>query len=55
MVYSVRTLARDIENRTDQQLLELLETGPWRFAHNLGLLQLAARGHDCQPYLPRIQ
>src|SRR5205814_722927 len=56
-----RSLFKSVERGTDAELQAIVdragrysEPGSWNFYHTLALLQLAARGRDVAPMLPRV-
>jgi hypothetical protein len=45
---------RNIQKSSTAELKECLDLGEWNFYQTMALLQLAARGEDVQPHLPRV-
>jgi hypothetical protein len=52
--FGYHLIMRGIERSSTPELRARLTEGSWNFFHTMALLQLAARGEDVQPDLPRV-
>jgi hypothetical protein len=51
---SHRSMFKEIEKSSNEQLWKIVNMGWWNFYQTIALLQLAARGQDVRSRLPRI-
>ena len=51
---ATKSLFKELEKSSDDELKEILAKDEWNFYQTMALLNLAARGEDPRSYLPRI-